>query len=311
MGLVASLVLAPVTGAVAAPPAAAVIRPLPDDSYGLSSYYGPRCQPIRGASVWHLGQDMGAARGTDIRTIAGGAVVKAGSASGFGQVVVIRHSVDDVRVFSVYGHVIDGNRFVQVGDRVRRGQRIAEVGSSGTSTAPHLHLEIWRHQYKGEGWTRDPLTWMRDHGASLTAGAAWARPRTVPSSCTYYTTTRVNLRTGPGTDYRVIRTVAVNRMMTAKPGDGSGSWRRVTQAGTTGWMHADYISPTLTSLGTRYALVDGLRLRSEPSRTGHVLARLPRGTAVKLIWPGSTWSRVLVGGRLGFVLTENIGRSRP
>jgi murein DD-endopeptidase MepM/ murein hydrolase activator NlpD len=309
---VASLVLTPVTAAVAAAPAAAVVRPLPDGSYGLSSYYGPRCQPIRGASVWHLGQDMGAGRGTDVRAISRGTVVKAGSAPGFGQVVVLRHWLNDVRWFSVYGHVVDGNRFVQTGDKVPAGRRIADVGSSGTSTSPHLHMEIWRNEYKGEGSTRDPLVWMRERGASLSRGAAWARTRSVPSSCTYYTTTNVNLRTGPGSGYRVIRTVPVNRVLTAEPGDGSGVWRRVNRAGTVGWMHSSYISPTLTSLGTLYVTANGLRLRAEPNTSSAVRATLSRGTALRKIWPSQGgWTKVYVGGRQGFVNNNYVSTRRP
>jgi len=268
--------------------------------------------PIRGASVWHLGQDMGASRGTDIASITKGRVVKAGAATGFGQVVVVRHNLDGRRIYSVYGHVIDGDRFVQVGDWVRHGQRIAEVGSSGTSTSPHLHLELWRNEYKGSGTTVDPLVWMRDHSASLEAGAAWRRARTVPSSCTYYTTTNVNLRTGPGTGYSTIRTVGVNRMLTAEPGAGSGIWRKVTWRGTTGWMHGSYVSPYLTSLGTRYVRVDGLRLRAQPSTSSGVRATLRKGTAVRLIWPAASgWTKVYVNGKQGFVVTKYLTTTRP
>lgn len=313
-GIAAALVLTSAgtaTGALASP-AAAIVRPLPDDSYGLSSYYGPRCMPIRSASVRHLGQDMAASRGTRIRAVTGGTVVKAGSAVGFGQVVVLRHLVNGVRMYSVYGHVIDGDKYVQVGDKVSTGQRIADVGSSGTSTAPHLHLEIWRNEYKGDGYTRDPLSWMRYWGAPLSGGAAWVRPRTVASSCTYYTYTSVNLRSGPGTNYRVLQTVPVNRQLVAEPGDGSGVWRRVNRAGTVGWMHADYVSPTLRSLGTLYVRADGLRLRAQPSTSSRVLTSMNKGTALRKVWPSANgWTKVYVGGRQGFVYNKYVSTTRP
>jgi murein DD-endopeptidase MepM/ murein hydrolase activator NlpD len=314
--VVASGLVAPGAAAASAGPATqslpGVVRPLPDGGYGLSSYYGPRCMPVRAASVRHLGQDMGASKGTPVRSIARGTVVKAGDAPGFGQVVVIRHRIDGIRVFSVYGHVVDGDRYVRAGDSVKRGQRIADVGSSGTSTAPHLHLEIWRRAYKGAGWTRDPLAWMRNHDASLRTGAAWSNPRIVPTSCTYWTTTKVNLRSGPGTDYPVIRSVPVNRKLTATPGDGQGVWRRVTNAGTTGWMHANYVSPSLTSLGTLYVQVDGLRLRSKPSTSANIKAVLGKGSAVQQIWPSAGgWTKVYVGGMQGYVMTRYVDSSRP
>ncbi|GAA1720890.1 hypothetical protein GCM10009809_15670 [Isoptericola hypogeus] len=317
-GLVAAIALAVVAAGAstaAASPAAAtgsvpgITRPLPDDSYGLSSYYGPRCMPIRGASTYHLGQDMGASRGTKVKAIRKGTVVKAGSAPGFGQVVVLRHSVDGRRIYTVHGHVVDGDRYVRTGQRVKQGQRIADVGSSGTSTSPHLHFEVWTDEYKGSGSTRDPITWMRAHGASLYAGAAWAYTRSVPSSCTYFTTGSVNLRTGPGTGYRVIRTVPVNRKLTAKPGDSSGAWRKVTRLGTVGWMHADYVSPWVTSLGTRYVSANGLRLRARPSTRSDVRATLSKGTAVSMIHPPKgDWVKVYVKGKFGYVAREYLRR---
>jgi len=310
MGVAAAMALA--TGIAGAGAATAVIRPLPDKSYGLSSYFGPRCMPIKGASTRHLGQDMSARKGTRIRTVAPGKVVKAGWASGFGQVVVIRSTFNGAVVHHVYGHVIDGDKYVRSGQWVRWGQRIADVGSSGTSTAPHLHLEIWKGAYKGSGTAVSPLIWMRNRDASLSAGAAWKNSLQVPSRCTYYTTTNVNLRSGPGTNYRVIRAVAVNRKLTAKPGAGSGVWRKVTYGSTTGWMHANYVSPGLTSLGTRYVKVDGLRLRATASTKGRVLDSLDKRQSVKLIWPASgSWVRVYVGGKQGYVATKYLSRARP
>ncbi|MEL7977563.1 SH3 domain-containing protein [Isoptericola sp. F-RaC21] len=303
MGIATTVALT--TSLAGAGAATAAVRPLPDKSYGLSSYYGPRCMPIKSASTYHLGQDMSAKKGTAIKSVAPGTVIKAGSAPGFGQVVVVRSNANGGKVFAVYGHVIDGDNYVKKGKTVKRGQRIADVGSSGTSTAPHLHLEIWKGAYKGSGSTTDPLPWMKNHGASLTAGAAWANKRVVPKSCTYYTTTKVNLRSGPGTNYRVVREVRVNRVMTAKPGASSGVWRKVTRDGTTGWMHSAYVSPGLTSLGTRYVEVNGLRLRSTPSTSGKVLDTLNKGKAVKKIWPKSGgWVKVYVNGKQGFVAAK-------
>jgi uncharacterized protein YgiM (DUF1202 family) len=153
---------------------------------------------------------------------------------------------------------------------------------------------------------------MRNHDASLRDGAAWAYNRVVPTSCTYWTTTKVNLRSGPGTDHPVIRSVPVNRKLTARPGDGAGVWRRVTNAGATGWMHANYVSPSLTSLGKLYVQVDGLRLRSKPNTSANVKAVLGRGSAVQQIWPSAGgWTKVYVGGMQGYVMTRYVDSSRP
>ncbi|MCA5891905.1 peptidoglycan DD-metalloendopeptidase family protein [Isoptericola sp. NEAU-Y5] len=321
IGAVVALALAtagaPAAAALTTPGAASASvhgarLPLPEDRYGLSSYFGPRCMPIKAASTYHLGQDMSAKKGTKIRAVAPGTVIKAGATPGFGQVVVIKHKVSGKSVYSVYGHVIDGNKYVKKGKKVKRGQRIADVGSSGTSTAPHLHLEIWKGAYKGSGDATDPIPWMKKYGASLTAGAAWANKRTVPRSCTYYTTTRVNLRSGPGTGYRILKTVNINRKMSAKPGAGSGVWRKVRYGGTTGWMHASYVSPSLTSLGTRYVDASSLRLRSKPSTSSSVKATLKRGKAVRMIYkPANGWVKVTVGGQQGYVATKYLRKKRP
>ncbi len=300
-------VLALTTGLAGAGGAEAAVRPLPDGKYGLSSYYGPRCMPIKAASTSHQGQDMSAKKGTAIKAVAPGTVIKAGSAPGFGQVVVIRTNATEGKVFAVYGHVIDGDKYVKKGKTVKRGQRIADVGSSGTSTAPHLHLEIWKGAYKGSGKTADPLPWMKNHGADLRKGAAWANKRVVPKSCKYFTTTKVNLRSGPGTGYRVLKTVGVNLKLTAKPGAGSGVWRKVNRAGTVGWMHANYVSPSTTSLGTRYVTVNGLRLRAKPTTSSAALATLNKGRAVaKIHEPKNGWVKVKVGNKYGFLAVKYV-----
>ena len=82
-------------------------------------------------------------------------VEEAGPATGFGLWVVLRHS-DGTQ--SVYGHV--NRMFVDKGERVKAGEKIAEIGNRGYSTGPHLHLEVW----SADGTKINPLTWMRKRG---------------------------------------------------------------------------------------------------------------------------------------------------
>ncbi|MEG3616336.1 SH3 domain-containing protein [Isoptericola haloaureus] len=315
--LAAAVVMVPAAADVAvAPPADAAARPvaapLKNDTYVLSSYYGPRCMPVRSASAFHRGQDLGAARGTDVRAVAGGTVRRAGAVRGFGQWVVVDHTIDGVRFSSLYAHLIDGDRRVTAGQRVSKGQHIGDVGSTGTSTSPHLHLEIWRGGY-GTGRTVDPLRFLERRGIDLTTRSIRNYSRSVPSSCRYYTAAKVNFRTGPGTGYRVIRELQSNVTLGALPGDESGVWRKVTRSGRTGWIHRDYVSPGYTSQGTRYVLAGSLNLRSGPSTSHRVKRALPRDAKVALLRTGyrnGVWQRVRHGGTNGWVSARYLALNR-
>jgi hypothetical protein len=103
----------------------------------------------------HEGLDVANRIGTPIFAVAGGVVVESGPASGFGLWVVVEHA-DGTR--SVYGHI--NRTFVEVGQEVSAGERIAEVGNRGFSTGPHLHLEI----VDTSGEKLDPTDWLRDRG---------------------------------------------------------------------------------------------------------------------------------------------------
>ncbi len=106
----------------------------------VTSSVGPRTDPIAGGASSHKGTDIGVSYGTPIHAISGGTVINAGrsDAGGFGNWVRIKQ--DDGNVV-IYGHVSKSDYF-KVGDRVEAGDLIANVGSEGYSTGPHLHLEI-------------------------------------------------------------------------------------------------------------------------------------------------------------------------
>lgn len=128
------------TGATAgAPPAAArkgrYGRPLRNIS--VSSGYGHRRRPTRGASTFHQGVDLSAASGTPIYATHNGVVGNAGWSNGYGWNVTINGGGG---IQSFYGHQSKLN--VKTGQRVQRGQVIGYVGSTGISTGPHLHYGI-------------------------------------------------------------------------------------------------------------------------------------------------------------------------
>lgn len=105
----------------------------------VTSGFGARRHPILGYMRMHRGMDFGAAHGSPIYAVSDGTVAVAGYSGGYGRYVRINHGGN---LGSGYGHM--SRIAVQAGQRVRRGQVIGYVGSSGLSTGPHLHYELYR-----------------------------------------------------------------------------------------------------------------------------------------------------------------------
>ena len=103
----------------------------------LSSGFGGRKAPTKGASTNHKGIDWATPIGTAIYASSGGTVTKAGWGSGYGYVIYIKHP--DGRE-TRYGHL--SKVLVSPGQSVKQGQKIALSGNTGRSTGPHLHFEI-------------------------------------------------------------------------------------------------------------------------------------------------------------------------
>lgn len=101
------------------------------------SGYGNRLDPFTGRSAFHQGIDFQAPTGTPIHAAAGGVVIFSDWHPGFGQLVEIDHGND---LITRYAHA--SKILVKTGDLIKRGQTIAEVGSTGRSTGPHLHFEV-------------------------------------------------------------------------------------------------------------------------------------------------------------------------
>lgn len=103
----------------------------------LTSNFGRRSRPTKGASTYHKGIDWATPTGTAVYASCGGTVAKAGWGSGYGYVVYINHP--DGRQ-TRYGHL--SKVLVSAGQTVSQGQKIALSGNTGVSTGPHLHFEI-------------------------------------------------------------------------------------------------------------------------------------------------------------------------
>jgi len=104
----------------------------------ISSYFGKRTDPFNGKTSSHRGLDFAGKRGSDVVAVAGGVVTYAGPRSGYGNMVEINHGNGYV---TRYAH--NEQNLVAPGDPIQPGQKIALMGSTGRSTGPHLHFEVW------------------------------------------------------------------------------------------------------------------------------------------------------------------------
>ena len=105
----------------------------------LSSSFGMRKHPIDGFNKMHRGTDFAAPKGTPIMSSGNGIIQKAGWCGGGGNCVKIRHNST---YETVYAHMSKFARGIKKGVRVKQGQTIGYVGSTGKSTGPHLHYEV-------------------------------------------------------------------------------------------------------------------------------------------------------------------------
>jgi murein DD-endopeptidase MepM/ murein hydrolase activator NlpD len=107
----------------------------------ITSGFGMRRHPLLGYNKLHTGIDFGAPRGTPIKAAGDGVVVHAGWRGAYGRTVVIKHND---KYSTLYAHMSKTAR-LKKGSRVRQGQVIGYVGSTGRSTGPHLHYEVRRN----------------------------------------------------------------------------------------------------------------------------------------------------------------------
>lgn len=103
----------------------------------VASGYGTRIDPVYGGLRFHAGMDFTAKTGTDVYATGNGTVTWADWRQGYGNCVIIDHGYG---YETLYAHLSAYD--VKVGQKVIRGQKIAEVGSTGKSTGPHLHYEV-------------------------------------------------------------------------------------------------------------------------------------------------------------------------
>jgi murein DD-endopeptidase MepM/ murein hydrolase activator NlpD len=116
-----------------------------------SSAYGMRTDPFTGEQRWHGGVDFAGRLGSDVIAVASGVITWSGEKSGYGKMVEVNHSDGYV---TRYAHNQDN--IAKLGTVVNKGDVIATMGTSGRSTGPHVHFEVFKN-----GRVVDPASYIR------------------------------------------------------------------------------------------------------------------------------------------------------
>lgn len=116
----------------------------------LSSKFGMRTDPFTGKQELHKGVDFAGKMDSDVIAVASGVVTWSDKRYGYGNMIEINHGKGFV---TRYGH--NKELLVKIGDTIKKGQSIALMGSTGRSTGPHVHFEVWR-----DGRTVDPMRYI-------------------------------------------------------------------------------------------------------------------------------------------------------
>jgi murein DD-endopeptidase MepM/ murein hydrolase activator NlpD len=136
-----------------------VVWPVIDWSRRASGF-GPREAPCGGCSTYHDGVDFNPGNGTPVMSVADGVVVLATeNGGGLGVNVEVQHNIDGQLVTTSYAHMQYGSLQVVEGQNVTAGQQIGLVGTTGQSTGPHMHLEM----FGGDGVRFDGFAWLEAH----------------------------------------------------------------------------------------------------------------------------------------------------
>lgn len=249
--------------------------PMKSKSYRISSHYGGRCAPVIGATFFHGATDMAAPDGTPLYATLDGKVdsVVKGSSTTTGTLRIDHGTYKGKKLLISYGHMWDPTKYVKVGQKVKRGQKIAEVGSSGPATGPHLHLAL---KY-GTEWI-DPVPFFKKNGTDLYSGATSVVKNNSPKTCNMYVSADMGLKKLAGITSDTIKVLKRNDSIVVTTGPSRGGFMYVTdkKTGKKGFLLANTINPKkstapkLPSLSTvtknvRYTPKVNQNLRSYPS----------------------------------------------
>lgn len=152
--------------------------PVITDRARLSGRYGVRMHPIRGGLRQHDGIDLAAPTGTAVLAAADGIVIAATTSPSYGRVIDVDHGQGWI---SRYAHL--SRLRAREGEQVRGGQTIGAVGSTGASTGPHLHFEVYFNGQAVDPWDlwemaaklKHQLSGARSDSAQSSASLSWSR----------------------------------------------------------------------------------------------------------------------------------------
>ena len=160
----------------------------PVDFRRISSRFGNRRHPTLNSMRMHKGVDYAASRGTPIKAAGDGKIVYRGRKGGYGRTVIVQHGG---RYSTLYAHMHRYRKGMHAGKRIKQGQVIGYVGSSGRATGPHLHYE-----FRVNGVHRNPLTVRLPHAAPIKPkfkAAFMQHARNLQAQLQMHTETRVAL----------------------------------------------------------------------------------------------------------------------
>ena len=158
---------------------------LPTDGY-VSSGFGYRLSPFNGRRLHHNGIDFAVNYGSPVRATADGMITTAGRHRFLGNIVTIDHGFG---ITTRYGH--NSKILVQIGDYVRRGDIIAKAGSTGQSTGPHVHYEVWLNHRR-----TDPSRFMFEIPSDQTMPTTLVSKKTLPANIAKAKTAPLGLAMG-------------------------------------------------------------------------------------------------------------------
>jgi murein DD-endopeptidase MepM/ murein hydrolase activator NlpD len=128
----------------------------------LTGTFGERMDPFSGEGAFHTGVDISSQYGDSVRVSADGVVIEADERAGYGRLVVVDHGFG---VTTYYGHL--SSLHVLVGQQLRRGDSVGNVGVSGRSTGPHVHYEV-----RMNGAPVNPMRYLRQASVAASKSAA-------------------------------------------------------------------------------------------------------------------------------------------
>ena len=211
----------------------------------ITTYFNPQ-RNVSDVSGYHNAIDIEAAGGSNIYAACGGEVVSAGWNGAYGNMVILYH--EDLKLYTFYAHASQLN--TSAGAKVKQGDIIAKVGSTGESSGNHLHFGICDTLLGGAPARTfyDPLTYFTysdNEGNQTVTPPSTAEPE---CSCTedcagLYTTkdvvTYLNIRSGHGTSTSIIGSIPAGAEFTVTKGDGE--WAHVEYKGVKGCASMAYM----------------------------------------------------------------------